>query len=181
MQILEPFSFKQAVYERLKHWLPNDPKTGEFRVIKSHPHTNNLLPCVSVTQASGGLGYQTIGEDHQKVNIDGEWFGVDGTMYRQTLHITVWTYHPDHRDALADAARLALWRISKELSDAHGVAETNITEDGDGNTADDDTQAPQELYLFNFTLSALVPLETVTPLGPPTDVVYTVTFNGDGE
>jgi hypothetical protein len=180
MHTPENFSFKQAVYDRLKKRLPNNPKTGEFRVIKSHPHDNNLLPCLSVTQAGGGLGTQTIGEEHGTVKLDGEWFGVEGTMYRETLHITVWTYHPDHRDDLAVATRFALWRILKELSDEFGIAETSMSEDGDGNTADDDQNAPQELYLFNFTLTALVPLEEMTPLGPPTDVVYTVAF-GDGE
>jgi hypothetical protein len=134
--------------------------------VNCYPSEPALLPCVSVTQGPGGLGHQTFGEDYGLVTIGQEQFGADGTQYRQSIAITVWTHNADLRDVLARRVRKALWRLLTELSNVQGLAETDLRENGD--EQDFELQAPRDIHMFSFTLLALTDLVELTPLGPLT-------------
>lgn len=167
-------NFKQAVIEGLKCRLES-LGSATLKVINCYPATPNHLPCISVTQASGELGPQSIGEDWGKFQDEhGNYWAVDGSFYRQSLEVTLWTHHPDDRDQLSAQTRKALWRTIKQLSDEQNVQEARLSETGDGQ--DFEAQQPQDVFLFTFTLSALVPLMDTVPIGPPASVEVSLSF-----
>lgn len=168
---------KQAVIQGLRRKLPNQG-ANTFKVISAHPSKASLLPCISVTQGSGGLDQQTIGDAWDRMVQDPdteEYFEVEGVYYRQTVEITIWAIHPDDRDDIKRHVRRALVELRREFSSAGDFHQATVTEQGD--SQDFEAQAPQDIYMFTFDFGGIAPVTTVTPLGPPVeDVTVSVSY-----
>jgi hypothetical protein len=156
------------------------PKVGgqNFEVRNAYPTLPSLLPCISVTQASGGLDSETIGEQFTETvqdTDDGKWYTVEGAYYRQSVEVTVWALTPDDRDLIKRAVRKVLWRVRKALSDAKDLHKSQLSEQGD--SQDFDKDAPNDIFMYTFEISGVSPITEVTPLGDPAeDVTVTGTW-----
>lgn len=159
------FRLKPAVIEGLRERLPNQGATT-YRVLNAYPVKPNLMPCVSVVQASGGIGHQGIGRSWStrrfKDEDTGIFYELEGTYYRQSVEITIFSAHPGERDDLAQLVREGLWDLFRELSDTEDFQEAELTEQGDAQ--DFTSQEPADVFMAVFHLAGIAPILKFIPL-----------------
>lgn len=154
---------KEYVVQGLRQELPNN-HGFVFDVRKAYPTDPSLLPCISVTQASGGLGQQTIGGQWNNVQDPEtqEWYRVEADYYRQSVEITVWALNPDDRDKIARHVRKALLRLRRQLDMRKGFHNATMTENGD--SQDFVENQPRDVFMFTFMMGGEGNQVNLTPI-----------------
>lgn len=167
----DDLDLKEEVIAGLRRLLPNQGQ-NTFRVISAHPVKPSLLPCISVVQASGGLGPETIGDQFDEpVQNDEtlEWFSVAGSYYRQSVEITIWALSPTDRDTLKRHVRKALWKLRRQLGTDKDFHQATLSEQGD--SQDFEQQQPRDIFMFTFELAGVAPITETTPMEEPAEAV----------
>lgn len=152
-------NLKGLIVSHLKEWFSgqlvgNRPMV--MKVLKSWPHDEAQLPCISVHYVSDTLEGKAIGMDFGVVeNADGTATERKGAYFRESLEVKYWATVDEMRELVRPRLKVALLSLFETFEEL-GVQLPQIT--GGGDDQDFESAKPEELYLLTYNLSFMVPV-----------------------